>query len=458
MLELQHIQKIYFLGIGGIGMSALARYFHARGAQVWGYDRTRTALTDTLTQEGMHIHYEADSGHIPEEIDLAVYTPAIPPDHVVLRYLQQQDILLMKRAEVLGLISRNSRTLAVAGTHGKTTTSSMLAWLLKSNGVDATAFLGGIAHNFGSNYVAGHDEWVVIEADEFDRSFLHLHPEAAAILSIDADHLDVYGSAESVWQTGYQPFAQRVKEHLVVRHDLADRFVERPLYTFGIECGQLSARRIGVADGWFVFDLTTPQGQWEGVRLPLPGAHNVLNALAALSLAQYAGVPFEKAIAALATFKGVWRRFDWCHRGTRYVYIDDYAHHPAELEEVIGAARALFAERRITVVFQPHLYTRTRDFLAGFAQALSKADEVVLLDIYPAREMPIPGVSADLLAQTISGVPVTRVVKEEVVDLLAQKELEVLLTLGAGDIDQLRAPIAQMLRAREVQQTVGGGV
>ncbi len=451
MKQLTDIKTLYFLGIGGIGMSALARYFHARGAVVHGYDRTRTPLTEALEKEGMHIHYEDDPARIPEAVDLAVRTPAVPESNAELQELLRRGVPVMKRAELLGLISRHSRTLAVAGTHGKTTTSSMLTWILHQGGVVPTAFLGGIARNFESNYVPGRGEWVVVEADEFDRSFLHLHPEAAAILSVDPDHLDIYGSEEAVWATGYRPFAEQVRGRLVIRHDLAHRFPDREVWTFGIGQGDVQARHVRVEDGWFVFDLLTPFGKRQDVRLALPGRHNVWNALAATGLALEAGVGLEVVVEALATFKGIWRRFDVLHRSDRYVYVDDYAHHPAELEAVLRAARELFAERRITAIFQPHLFSRTRDFMAGFAKALSLADELILLDIYPAREEPIAGVSSDALAARITGIPVVRAARDEVPALLAQKDVEVLMTLGAGDIDRLREPIAKLLAARAAQ-------
>ncbi len=454
MCDLNDIKTMYFLGIGGMGMSALARYFHARGVAVHGYDRSCTPLTEALEREGMHIHYEADPAQIPAQVDLAVRTPAVPEANAELVALRARGVPLLKRAELLGRISRTRATLAVAGTHGKTTTSAMLAWLLKCGGLDATAFLGGIARNFGSNYVSGQGEWVVVEADEFDRSFLHLEPAAAAILSLDPDHLDVYGDEEALWTTGYKPFAEKVKGRLVVRHDLAARFDTPLLWTFGIEAGEVQARNVRVADGSFVFDLHTPLGTHRQVRLALPGRHNVLNALAATGLALEAGASLEAVVEGLTTFKGIWRRFELCHRSEHYVYIDDYAHHPAELEAVLRAARELFAGRRITAIFQPHLFSRTRDFMDGFARALALADELILLDIYPAREAPIAGVDADVLAKRIEGIPVVRARREEVLRLLSQKPLELVMTLGAGDIDALRAPIAALLdeRAAEPQK------
>ncbi len=451
MKQLNDIKTLYFLGIGGMGMSALARYFHARGMVVHGYDRTHTPLTEALENEGMHIHYEDDPGRIPEAVDLVVRTPAVPESNAELQELHRRGVPMMKRAELLGLISRHSRALAVAGTHGKTTTSSMLTWLLHRGGLEPTAFLGGIARNFESNYVPGRNEWIVVEADEFDRSFLHLHPEAAAILSVDPDHLDIYGTEEAVWTTGYKPFAEQVRGRLVVRHDLATRFSGRAVWTFGIGEGDVQARRVRVEDGWFVFDLLTPFGKRESVRLALPGRHNVLNALAATGLALEAGADLDAVVEGLATFKGIWRRFDVLHRSDHYVYVDDYAHHPAELEAALRAARELFAERHITAIFQPHLFSRTRDFMAEFAKALSLADELILLDIYPAREEPIEGVTSDALAARITDIPVVRAARDAVPALLAQKDVEVVMTLGAGDIDRLRKPIAKLLAARAAQ-------
>lgn len=448
MHNLDDIKTMYFLGIGGMGMSALARYFHARGVEIHGYDRSRTPLTEDLERQGMCIHYEVAPEQIPPQVDLAVRTPAVPETNAELAALCARGVPVVKRAELLGHLSRHRTTLAVAGTHGKTTTSAMLTWLLKCGGQDVTAFLGGIARNFGSNYVAGRGEQVVVEADEFDRSFLHLEPAAAAILSLDPDHLDVYGSEEALWTTGYKPFAERVKGRLVVRHDLAARFDAHLLWTFGIEQGTLQARNVRVAEGWFTFDLHTPLGVRSDVRLALPGRHNVLNALAAAGLALEAGVSLDAVVAGLATFKGIWRRFELCHRSDRYVYIDDYAHHPAELEAALRAARELFGERHITAIFQPHLFSRTRDFMDDFARVLALADELILLDIYPARETPITGVDSDALAKRIDAIPVVRARREEVPHLLSQKPLEVVMTLGAGDIDALRAPLTALLNER----------
>lgn len=448
-MRLEEVKSLYFLGVGGIGMSALARYFHQRGVAVAGYDKTETALTKKLVEEGMTIHYKDDPEQIPRQVDLVVYTPAIPGDLQEWRFVQQQSLPVKKRAEVLGMISRGRPTVAIAGTHGKTTTSSITAHLLAEGGIGCTAFLGGIAGNFGSNYFHSGDDWVVVEADEFDRSFLHLRPQLAVILSMDADHLDIYGDAESLRRTGFEAFARCVRPGglLYLREGLEVAVPEGvSLQSFGLGKGECRSENVRVEDGRFVFDYRGPGGTIRDLRWDLPGQHNVENATAAISIALRVGVHEENIRRALAGFKGIRRRFEWIVRMPERVYIDDYAHHPVELQATIAAARALFPGRRITGIFQPHLYSRTRDFAEEFGQALSALDELWLLPIYPAREEPIPGVSAASIAEHVEDGKCRMMKKNEVLPELRKKQPEVLLTLGAGDIDRLVEPIKEMIK------------
>ncbi len=459
-MKLTDITSIYFIGIGGIGMSALARYFRHLGASVYGYDRSESDLTRALAAEGMHIHYEEDPSHVPDRVDLAVWTPAVPEEHRELVYLRQRGCPIMKRAELLGLISRGRRCIAVAGTHGKTTTSSLVAWLLHSAGLDPTAFLGGIAVNFGSNFVLGYHDWVVVEADEYDRSFLYLQPDLAIINAIDPDHLDIYGSAEAVVEA-YVQFARQIKPGgtLIYRHGLPLDGVAvelrrsgRQVITFGIERGDMRAERVRVEEGYMVFDLLSPGSvAEETLRLALPGHHNVENALAAWTAAHLAGASPSVQKAALSQFQGVKRRFEVIVRTPECVYVDDYAHHPVEIAATIAAARLLFPGRKITGVFQPHLYSRTRDFAEAFATALDRLDNCFLLPIYPAREQPIPGVEAEIILEKMTLPDKKLMRKEALLREIAAHRPEVLLTMGAGDIDALVKPIAQQLTSKAIE-------
>lgn len=451
-MRIEELHKVYFIGIGGIGMSALARYFREKGLEVYGYDKTETALTRTLAAEGMHIHYEDDPEWIPEGVELVVYTPAIPEAHRELTYFRNREYPVMKRAEVLGLLSREQRTLAVAGTHGKTTTSCMLSWLLAYAGLDCTAFLGGIAANFQSNYRLGHAGWMVVEADEYDRSFLHLHPEHAIILSMEPDHLDIYGDEAGMLESGFRAFSRQLVPggKLYVQHRWADQLNDAKVYrTFGLDRGDYRAERVRVEEGYFVFDLQCPEGEAiEGFRLPLPGRHNVENATAALAVALELGLDPQRLAEGLQKFKGVQRRFEIRFRRPGLVYVDDYAHHPTELQAAIGAAREFFPGQRIKGIFQPHLYSRTRDFAKGFAEALEALDEVILLDIYPAREEPIPGVSSDLIRQHMRKKIEAPVPLEQALEKSKEKPAGVWMTLGAGNIDTLAEPICAYLAER----------
>lgn len=458
-MEFNAIKKIYFIGIGGIGMSALARYFKKHGAEVHGYDRSESALTRALAAEGMHVHYTDDAAFIPENVDLVVYTPAVPKEHAELNWFLDRGYPVKKRAEVLGIISRSKKCVAIAGTHGKTTTSTMTAHLLRACGVDATAFVGGISLNLGSNFVEGESDWVVVEADEYDRSFLHLHPTVAVINSIDPDHLDIYGSEEAVRES-YIRFARQVQPGgvLFYKHDLDLGAVAGELsgkgvrvLTFGIDNGDFCARNTRVEHGMMTFDVALPAGfeagnaEYEHLQMSYPGRHNVTNAVAAIAATLAAGGDGEKIRAALADFKGVKRRFEYIVRTPEVVYVDDYAHHPAELEAAIAAARMLYPERKITGIFQPHLYTRTRDFAAGFAAALDGLDECILLDIYPARELPIPGITSATIAGLMKNKNVTLTTKNELIDVLKTRKPDVLMTMGAGDIDTKIEDIKQFI-------------
>ena len=439
-MRLEDIKTIYFVGIGGIGMSAIARYFNDLGVAVHGYDRTETSLTKKLVEEGMKIHYEEKVELIPTGVDLVVYTPAVPASHAELQFFRGSNFPVKKRAEVLGIISRSKKTIAVAGTHGKTSTSSILTWLLKEGGIDCTAFLGGIAQNFQSNYVKGNSDWVVVEADEYDRSFLHLHPDIALIMSMDADHLDIYGDMESILETGFLAFAKQLKPNgkLFVQNDWKHYFEgQANVLGFGVEQGTNRAEKIHVEDGYFVFDYVSPEQDAAQLKLPLPGRHNVENTTGAISVALSLGVKPEAIRSALPEFKGIKRRFEIVTASENFVLVNDYAHHPTELKAAIGAAKELFPNRKITGAFQPHLYSRTRDFVDGFAEALDLLDEIYLLDIYPARELPIEGVESNIIFDKMKNPNKTLVNKGNLVEQLNKEKTEVLLILGAGDIATL---------------------
>jgi UDP-N-acetylmuramate--alanine ligase len=449
-MNFNQLQKLYFIGIGGIGMSALARYFNGLGKEIHGYDRVQTELTKQLEEEGMIIHYEEDLNAIPEGVDLVVYTPAIPAKHQELTYFRAENFPIMKRAEVLGLISKNRKTIGVAGTHGKTTTSAILTHVLRTAGVDVTAFLGGIARNLDSNFVAGESEWVVMEADEFDRSFLHLEPEIAIVTSTDADHLDIYGDHSEMQKTFLQ-YMQQVKSHVLINDgvELQPEGLQANSYRYGMDkSAEFYSHHIRAFAPNFVFNLVDQRAgstEWDDLSFSLPGHHNVANAMAAIAVAKLLGCSEDKIRQALRTFKGIWRRFEWIYTGPDAVFIDDYAHHPAELQAAIRAARSLFPGRKLTGVFQPHLYSRTKDFADGFASSLEALDEVILLDIYPAREEPIEGVNSEMIAAKMKHPNVVVMQKNKLIDALKNREIDVLMTLGAGDIGALVPVIATTL-------------
>ncbi|PPK86023.1 UDP-N-acetylmuramate--L-alanine ligase [Neolewinella xylanilytica] len=444
-MQLSDIGRVYFIGIGGIGMSAVARYFRSRGVWVGGYDRTVTPLTQKLESEGMEIHYEARVEALPEPGDdlLVVYTPAIPKDFPELVRVQGGGYTVLKRSEVLGLISRGMRCVGIAGTHGKTTTTTITTYLMVTAGLDPSAFLGGIARDFDGNYVHGDSDWVVVEADEYDRSFLRLNPEIAVVLSTDPDHLDIYGDHGKMLETGFRAYAKRVKPggQLIVRYDVAEHFAdveEVMISTFGIGAGDFCAQNIRVESGAFHFDLREPDGHLiTNLRTALPGRHNVENAVAACAVTRLAGGHEDDLREGLANFHGIARRFETVLKNGQLVVIDDYAHHPTELQAAISAARELYPNRPIRGVFQPHLYSRTQDFAAGFARALDLLDEAIIIPIYPAREEPIPGVTSQLVYGLMKNEKRRLLSKNQMLEATAELKDGVLLLLGAGDIDAL---------------------
>jgi len=449
-MELGHIKRVYFIGIGGIGMSGIARYFHQRGVIVCGYDRTETALTASLMNEGIAIIFNDDPDYLPfafqenDEQTLIVYTPAIPKDSAILNYFIDQGFTLKKRSEVLGILSKGMFCIAIAGTHGKTTTSSMVAHILKDSGNDCSAFLGGIASNYDSNVLFGTNQVMVVEADEYDRSFLTLHPDIAIVTSMDADHLDIYGDPAHL-TSSFQLFAAQIKKggQLIHRAGLA---LEDGI-AYAVESpAAIRAEKVRIEDGEFVFDFISEEIKIPAIKLALPGRHNIENALAAIQAALILHVTAEKIKAALANFKGVKRRFEYIVKSENHIYIDDYAHHPEELKACITAVKTLYPNRKLTTVFQPHLFSRTRDFADGFAEALSMSDELWMLDIYPARELPMEGVHSEMILKKMSMKNHQLLTKQQVLDRVKNEQPELLLTVGAGDIDTLVEPLKHLLK------------
>ncbi|MFY7971248.1 MAG: UDP-N-acetylmuramate--L-alanine ligase [Flavobacteriales bacterium] len=458
-MKLDTVENVYFLGIGGIGMSAIARYFHAHGKHVMGYDRTATPLTTELQLEGIPVHFDDLVAEIPQlikssplEKTLVVYTPAVPKDSVELHWFQSNGFTIKKRSEVLGMITENTRTIAIGGTHGKTTTSSLVAHLLKHSGKGCNAFLGGITSNYDTNLLLDRNaEWTVVEADEFDRSFLTLTPEISAITSTDADHLDIYGSAEYVRES-FHLFANRLKANgtlyykarLPLQTEQLRSDIQVVSYTIE-NTADFRSRDVQVSNGAYQFTFQSPEAKWENWTLGLPGRHNVENATLAAAIALQVGLSPEQIEAGLASFKGVKRRFETIIKRDDLVYIDDYAHHPTELSAAINSARELYPGLPVTGVFQPHLFTRTRDFADDFAKSLELLDEIILLPIYPARELPIEGIDSQMLLDKISKSSKKLVEKGELLSVLKSHPPKVLLTLGAGDIDTLVDPLKQAL-------------
>lgn len=453
------LKAVYFVGAGGIGMSALVRYFLSKGKAVGGYDRTASALTEKLRQEGADIHYEDNVALIPEvflnpETTLIVYTPAIPAEHKELTYFREHNFEIQKRAQVLGMITQTERGLCVAGTHGKTTTSTMAAFLLDNSHVKCNAFLGGISKNYGTNLlVSGQSDFVVIEADEFDRSFHWLTPYATVITATDSDHLDIYGTHEAYLES-FRKYTSLIRPdgYLIIKKgiDLQPDVKEGvTVYTYSDKEGDFHAENIRIGNGEIFFDFISPLGNIKDVQLGVPVYVNIENGIAAMALAQIGGATAEEIKAAMPQFKGVDRRFDFKLKNDHIVFLSDYAHHPAEIKQSVSSLRMLYPDKKLTAIFQPHLYTRTRDFYKDFADSLSLLDEVILLDIYPARELPIEGVTSKLIYDNLRpGIEKTMCHKEDLIELLKTKKIEVLITLGAGDVDNYVTPIYELLKDR----------
>ena len=444
---------IYFLGIGGIGMSALARYYRSQGVVVAGYDRTVSPLTQELEREGMAIHYEDNPKLLPALIDNVIYTPAVPSDLAEMEEIRRRGIPMMKRSQALGQISREHFCIAVAGTHGKTTTTAMVAHILRETGVDMTAFIGGIANNFGSNLHIGNSKEAVLvaEADEYDRSFLQLDPDLSIINAIDDDHLDIYGDHAHL-EEGFEAFANLTHRRVLVREGLPIHGDKVRYFGFG-EDADVRITEVSQQEGESDFIVVVEGGNAEltesyeiPVHLPLAGTHNILNATAAIAVVLELGLSGEEAAKALASFRGVKRRFDVRIKDANHCYIDDYAHHPEEIKSCLSAIRASFPTRKITLVFQPHLFTRTRDFMEDFARSLAMADDLILLDIYPARELPIEGITSQVLLEKVALDQKCLCSKEGLLELLDTKRPELLVTMGAGDIDRFVEPLEMMIQ------------
>ena len=448
-MELQNIKRVYLIGIGGIGMSGLARYFHHLGCIVCGYDKTSTELTTELHNEGIQIIFDDNADWIPlsfqqpDEGTLIIFTPAIPKNSQVLNFFIDRGFELFKRSQVLGLISKGKYTVAIAGTHGKTTTSTMVAHILKDSGVDCSAFLGGIASNYNSNVLYGKNDIVVVEADEYDRSFLTLYPNIAVITSMDADHLDIYGDHAHLTDS-FKLFASQIKEGGVLIHKQG-----LPLdtgYTYSIkEAADATATNIRIENGSFYFDFKNADADIKDIQLGIPGFHNVENATAAIEATLRLGVSADAVKSALASFRGVHRRFEYIVKNENRIYIDDYAHHPEELRAAINSVKKLYPNKKLVTIFQPHLFTRTRDFVDGFAEVLDMTDELILLDIYPARELPIEGVDSNMILSRMKLANKRILSKQDTIEAIKNEQPELLLTVGAGDIDQLVEPLKNAL-------------
>lgn len=457
MKQVKDIQAVYFIGIGGIGMSALARYFVSLGKRVSGYDRTETALTKSLEAAGISIHYEDRPDLVDRDADIVVYTPAIPGDHRELAYYRQHGYDLLKRSDVLGMITAGSFNICVAGTHGKTTTSTMVAHILRDSGYGCNAFLGGIAANYDSNFWSSEKNVCVVEADEYDRSFLKLSPDIAVITAMDADHLDIYGTSEAV-EEAFAEFSGRLKKGGVLfsRYGLQKaamlRGDRRFTYSRGDERADVYAVHHRNREGGYIYDVRGRDWELKDVELMMGGLHNIENSVVAIAIAKELGIADDRIKQAVASFKGVKRRFEYIvpvKDASSVVFIDDYAHHPEELKTLITSARALFPERKCTVIFQPHLFSRTKDFADDFANVLNLADEVLLLPVYPAREQPMEGINSEMLLRKMNGSKAYVVSSEELPALMKEKlagsGANLLITAGAGDIDRLVQPLKEII-------------
>lgn len=445
-MNLNQIHNVYFIGIGGIGMSALARYFKAIGKQVSGYDKTPSILTSELIESGIDIHFEDDISQIPSnyyaENTLVIITPAVPFTHSEWNYFLERGYELKKRAEVLGIITKDTFCFAVAGTHGKTTTSSILGHILYESGADVTAFIGGIVENYDSNLIGNGKTVTVVEADEFDRSFLHLHPNIACVTSMDADHLDIYGTSDAI-EASFIEFANKVE-------DKNNLFITNELPIEGVVCAVneesvFQAFNVRIENSSYVFDVKTPTGLIKDLRFGLPGKHNLMNALMALAMAVTYGTPIDSIAKALDSFKGIRRRFSYQIKEENLVYIDDYAHHPTEINAVHQAVRELYPGKKVLAVFQPHLFSRTRDFADNFAKSLSAFDEIFLMEIYPARELPMEGITSQWLMDKITNEHKKIVSKEDLISEIVASEATVIVTIGAGDLGEMVPSIKKAL-------------
>ena len=448
------MKNIYFIGIGGIGMSAIARYYNFKGLKVSGYDKTPSELTHALEAEGIDVHYEDNTDFIPKDVEdtLVVYTPAIPKDMGELVYVQEHGYRVIKRSRMLGEIAEGQRCLAVAGTHGKTTTSTLLAHIFQDSGEGCSAFLGGISKNYDTNLLVSRNETIVAEADEFDRSFLQLFPEIAVITSMDADHLDIYSDIRNM-HDAFKAFASQVSGTVITKLglpvDQQDTKARILRYSYDDPSADFYASGITADEcGYFTFTLNHPGGAVEGCKVGIPGWVNVENAIAASAIALTYGLEPENVRHALGTFQGVKRRFDIHVNTPECSYIDDYAHHPKEIAAAVSSMRDIFPGRKLTAIFQPHLYTRTRDFADEFAEALSNVDKLIMLDIYPAREEPIPGVTSEIIFDKVTAPEKVIMVKEELMDYLKDEPIDTLITFGAGNIDRFIGPITEMLCQR----------
>ncbi len=452
-MDLNKLQRVYFIGVGGIGMSALARYFNSRNVAVLGYDRAATPLTKALEGEGIKVHYSDDATLVDKEADLIVYTPAIPAQNAQLAWYKQNDFAVHKRSEVLQWITQSMFAITVAGTHGKTTISTMIAYLLRETEMGCNAFLGGISSNYQTNYWSGGNDIAVIEADEYDRSFLKLYPDIALLTSMDADHLDIYGT-EAEMEQAFIQYTGNIKPNgtLLVKHGLKRgedlKGANKIHYSLQNDAADAYAANIVQKQGGYVFDAISQFGIIENMHLQIGGMHNVENAVAAITVLQMLKVEPAKIKAALENFKGVKRRFEYIFRNQKTVFIDDYAHHPEELESLIRSAKKLFPGKKCVVAFQPHLYSRTRDLATGFANSLDMADEVLLLEIYPARETEIPGVSSKIIAEKMGNPNHTILSKQGLLDYVRVAPIELFITAGAGDIDQLVNPIKEIIETK----------
>lgn len=458
-MDLHQIKAVYFVGIGGIGMSAIARFFIHKGVAVAGYDRTPSELTKELEKEGALIHYTEDVELIPQnfrrkEETLVVFTPAIPRTHKELAYFLENDFDVEKRAQVLGILTRSHKGLCVAGTHGKTTTSTMAAYILEQSHVKCSAFLGGISKNFGTNYVFSKDsDYIVIEADEFDRSFHWLTPYMSVITATDPDHLDIYGTKEAYLES-FTKYSSLIKPEgaLIIHTDLEMKVGVQEgvrVYTYSRNKGDFHAENIRIGHGEIIFDFVSPFGNIKDIQLGVPISINIENGIAAMALAQMNGVTAEEIRSAMASFKGVERRFDFKIKNDKVVLLSDYAHHPTEIHKSIESIREVFNDKKISVLFQPHLFSRTQDFYKDFAKSLSLADEVILLDIYPAREKPIPGVTSKLIYDELRpGIEKKMIHKDDILPLVKKEDFQVLIVLGAGDVDNYTPEIKKILLAK----------